>query len=93
MKEKDIQDIVDNIGKYNPSEEDIILIENLQDKYMDKSDDDLFVEIIRINDEMESNLSPEQYEQIFDKLESIRPMLSEDQNLKLDRILKLLNKD
>ena len=93
MKEKDIQKIVDNIGKYNPSEEDIMLIESLQDQYMDKSDDDLFVEIIRVNDEIENNLSPEQYEEIFDKLESIRPMLSEEQNLKLDKILKILNKD
>lgn len=93
MKEKDIQKIVDNIGKYNPSEEDIMLIESLQDQYMDKSDDDLFVEIIRVNDEIENNLSPEQYEEIFDKLESIRPMLSEEQNLKLDKILKILNKN
>ena len=93
MKEKDIKKFVDNIGKYNPSEEDMIVIGNLQDKYMDKSDEDLFVEIIKINDEMENQLSPEQYEQIFDKLESIRPMLSEDQNLKLDKILKLLNKE
>ena len=93
MKEKDIQKIVDNIGKYNPSEEDIMLIESLQDQYMDKSDDDLFVEIIRVNDEIENKLSPEQYEEIFHKLESIRPMLSEEQNLKLDKILKILNKD
>ncbi|WMM26872.1 hypothetical protein RBU61_09430 [Tissierella sp. MB52-C2] len=93
MKKKDIKNIVDNIGKYNPSEEDITLIENLQDAYKDKSDDELFVEIIRVNSEMEEQMSKEQYEEMFNKLESIRPMLSEEQNSKLDKILRILDKD
>jgi uncharacterized protein YbaP (TraB family) len=93
MKKKDIKNIVDNIGKYNPSEEDIALIENLQDAYKDKSDDELFVEIIRVNSEMEEQMSKEQYEEMFNKLESIRPMLSEEQNSKLDKILRILDKD
>ena len=67
------------IKRFNPSEEEIELIEGLAKSYSDKSEDDIFVEIIKVSEQMESEMSPEEYEKIFEKLDSIRPMLSEDQ--------------
>lgn len=93
MKDKKIKKIIDNIEDYNPSEEDILMIGNFADKYMDKSEEDIFVEIIRVKSEIGEQMSDEQYATILEKLESIRPMLSEEQNAKLDKILELLNKN
>lgn len=93
MKEKDIKKIMDNIEDYNPSAKDMIIIGNLANKYQDKSDEDIFVEIIRVKDEMGDNMSEEQYQSILEKLDDIRPMLSEEQNEKLDRVLELLGED
>ena len=93
MKEKDIKKIMDNIEDYNPSPKDMIIIGNLANKYQDKSDEDIFVEIIKVKDEMGDSLSEEQYHNILEKLDSVRPMLSEEQNEKLDRVLELLGED
>jgi predicted deacetylase len=93
LKEKDIKRIMDNIGDYNPSAKDMIIIGNLANKYQDKSDEDIFVEIIRVKDEMGDSMSEEQYQSILEKLDGIRPMLSEEQNEKLDRVLELLEGD
>lgn len=93
MKEKDIKKIMDNIGDYNPSAKDMIIIGNLANKYQDKSDEDIFVEIIRVKDEMGDSMSEEQYQSILEKLDDIRPMLSNEQNEKLDRVLELLEED
>lgn len=88
-KDKLIKGIKENIG----DEEKSIILERIAETYKDKSDDEIFVEIIRINKEMEENLSPEQYDDILEKLNTIRPMLSEEQNKKLDMVLKALNKE
>lgn len=93
MKEKDINKIMDSIQDYNPSAKDMIIIGNLANKYQDKSDEDIFVEIIRVKDEMGDNMTEEQYQGILDKLDSIRPMLTGDQNEKLDRVLEMLRED
>ena len=41
MKKKNIEDFDKKIQDYNPSNEEILAIENLADKYMDKTDDDI----------------------------------------------------
>lgn len=93
MKRKDMEDLIENAKGYNPSDEDISMIEDLADEYGNKSEDEMFIEIIRMNDEMEEEMSEEQYQAIFDQLEAMRPIFSEEQNEKLDRVLKILNKD
>ncbi len=96
MKNKNIKDIIkniDDISKYEPNEEDVSMLKDLTKDYKDKSEDDIFVEIIKLNNEMEDEMTEEQYEAIFKKLDSIRPVLSEEQNSKLDRILEVLNKE
>ena len=39
-----------------------------------------------------TEMEPDEYETIFEKLESIRPFLDEEQQKKLDKILKALGK-
>ncbi len=93
MENKRFDEIVDKIKDYNPSKEDIEKIENLAKAYQDKSEDDIFFEIIKVNQNLEKSLSEEEYREIFEKLESIRPLLSEEQNRKLNKILDMLNKE
>ncbi|CCQ97115.1 hypothetical protein CULT_570018 [[Clostridium] ultunense Esp] len=94
MKKDDkVKKAMEEFEGFKPSEEQIELIEGLANSYSDKSEEDIFVEIIRVNEEMESEMSPEEYEEIFEKLNSIRPLLNEEQLKKLDRILYILGKD
>lgn len=93
LKKKDIEYIIDNARDYSPSDEDIIIIGNLADEYEGKTEEDIFVEIIRINNQMEESMSEEQYQAIFEKIDAMRSMFSEEQNEKLDRVLELLNKN
>ncbi len=73
-----------------PDKEQLKVVEKLAEDYKDKSEDEIFFEIIRINKEMEEELSAEKYKEILGKLDSIRPLLSEDQNKKLDLVIKAL---
>jgi len=91
-KDKDIKRSLENLNGIEPTEEELEIIEELAENYADKSEDEIFVEIIRLNEEMESKMTPEEYEAIFEKLENIRPFLDEEQEKRLDRILKALKK-
>lgn len=74
-----------------PDKDQLKVVEKLAEEYNDKSEDEIFFEIIRINKEMEDELSPEKYEEILGKLDSIRPLLSKEQNKKLDLVINALN--
>lgn len=87
-----IKKAMKDIKDFQPSEEQMELINQLAQKYSGKSEEDIFVEIIKINDKMESEMDPEEYEAVFEKLESIRPFLDEEQQKKLDKILKALGR-
>ena len=89
----DREDLINSIKQNMPKKEQMKIVEKMADSYKDKSEDEIFFEIIRVNNEMESELSSEKYNEILDKLKSIRPLLSKTQNEKLDMVLKALNKD
>lgn len=89
--ERDI--LFDNIKNQIRDQETIEKLEELAENYKGKSENEIFVEIIRLNEEMEETLGEEQYNEIFSKLESIRPYLTEEQNKKLNIILKSINKE
>lgn len=93
MENKENKVLDNNILSYNPSDDEISTIENLADEYMDRTEEDLFIEIIRVNSEMEKKMSEDQYNAIFEKLESIKPMLNEEQKRKIDRIIDILEKE
>ncbi|GFN36232.1 hypothetical protein [Tepidimicrobium xylanilyticum] len=92
-KDEKIKKALDDLKDFQPTEEQIELIESLANTYANRSEEDIFVEIIRVNEEMEAKMSPEEYEAIFEKLDSIRQLLNEEQLEKLDKILLALKKD
>ncbi|NLY77535.1 MAG: hypothetical protein GX080_05540 [Tissierellia bacterium] len=87
-----IKRAMEDFKDYQPTEEQIEIINQFAEDYSDKSEEDIFVEIINLNEKMEAEMDPDEYEAIFEKLESIRPFLDEEQEEKLDRILKALGK-
>lgn len=89
----DREDLVNSIKQNMPRKEQMKIVEKMADSYKDKSEDEIFFEIIKVNNEMENELSSEKYNEILEKLKSIRPLLSKTQNEKLDMVLKALNKD
>jgi len=91
-RDKKMKKAMEDIKDYQPSEEQMEIINQLAEKYSGKSEEDIFVEIININDKMEAEMDPEEYKAVFDKLESIRPFLDDEQQRKLDKILKALGK-
>lgn len=92
-RQKDIKRVMDEFKDFKPTEKQIEAIEQVTRAYSDKSEDDIFFEIIKVNKKMENQMSKEEYEELFEKLDSIRPLLSEEQLEKLDRILEALGKD
>ena len=89
----DRDDLIKSIKDNMPEEEQMIIVGKIAEDFKDKSDDEIFFEIIRLNKEMESELSSEKYNEILEKLDTIRPMLSKTQNIKLDLVLKVLKKE
>ena len=81
-----------NLDEFELADEHIEMIEEVTDKFEDKTDDEIFMEIIYLNEQMEKDLSQEEYEAIFEQLEEIRDLLSDDQLEKLDKILEMLGR-
>jgi hypothetical protein len=93
MKENDIKKVMEEIGNFRPTEKQAEIIEDMASNYMDKSEDEVFFEVIKMNDKMKEEMSQEEYEEMFEKLDRIRPLLSEEQSIKLERILDILDKN
>lgn len=91
-KEEDIKKVMEQFQHFTPSEEQVEKIETLRDAYADKSEEEIFFEIINVNKNMEKEMTKEEYEEIFEKLNNIRPLLNEEQLEKLDKILYILGK-
>lgn len=90
---EDMKKAMEEFKDFQPTEEQIEIIGEMKDSVSDKSEDEVFFEIIRLNDEMEQKLSKEEYEEIFKKLDSMRPLLDREQLEKLDRILYILEQE
>ena len=86
------RDIIKKLKDFDVEKEQLDVIGDISEQYKDKSEEDIFVEIIQLNTKMEEELSFEEYEEIFEKLDSIRHLLSDEQNEKLDRLLDALDK-
>lgn len=81
-----------NFGDFEFKDNQIELIEGVTNQYKDKTDDEIFVEIINLNEQMEKELSFEEYEAIFEQLDEIKHLLSDEQQEKLRKILKQLGR-
>lgn len=92
MNKKDILKNMKKMKEEYLDEEKIDKIKDITKKYEDKSEDDIFVEIIKLNGEMKEDMGEEEYNSMFEKLDNIRPLLSEEQIEKLDKVLEIIDK-
>ena len=92
-REENIKKVMDEFNDFKPTEKQMEAIGEVADAYSDKSEDEVLFEIIEINKNMKNEMTKEEYEELFEKLNSIKPLLSEEQLEKLDRILEILGKD
>ncbi|WP_077370038.1 hypothetical protein [Anaerosalibacter sp. Marseille-P3206] len=91
MENKDKLNIsIEDLKDINPSEEQLKQIQDMAEAYSDKSEDEIIFEIIKLNNKMESEMKPDEYQDLMGKLEQIRPLLDEEQVEKLDKILEIL---
>lgn len=90
--ENKIKEVMKNFQDFTFDEEQVEEVETLRDVYADKSEEEIFLEIIKVNENMEKEMTEEEYEEILEKLNSIRPLLNEEQLEKLDKILYILGK-
>lgn len=91
--DKNREELINSIKNNLPDDEQLDIVEKMAENFEGKSDEEIFTEIIVLNKEMESQLSPEKYKEILGKLDKIRPMLTKSQSLKLDMLLKALKEE
>lgn len=87
------EEIIKNLKDCHMDKDRLKQLENGAEKYKDKSEEEIYLEIIRINEEIEKEMSYEEYENLFHQLKNIRPLLNDEQNIKLDYLLKQLKSD
>jgi len=91
---KDISELVDKLKTtVNPKDKDMEKLKDLASKYSDKSEDELYFEIINLNKKLSEENNKEEFMKKIKKLERLRPMLNESQNKKLDKLLEVLNNE
>ena len=89
----DIKEALENIkGTINPNDDQMDQLKEMADKYGDKSQDDIFVEIIELNDKLSADMGAEEFQNKLKQLDAIRPMLNDEQGKKLDKLLQALKK-
>ncbi|MCR2043087.1 hypothetical protein [Anaerosalibacter massiliensis] len=86
----ELRKALEKLGNINPTEEEMENMKRIAEDYSGRSEEDIFFEIIKLNEKMEENMNPEEYEELLRKLEDVRPLLDEEQLEKLDKILEVL---
>ncbi|MGO1372440.1 MAG: hypothetical protein ACTHVE_11405 [Senegalia sp. (in: firmicutes)] len=93
-EKKDLSKLVDKLkSSVNASDEDVEKLKDLANNYSDKSEDELYFEIINLNKKLSEGQNKEEFMKKIKKLERLRPMLNESQNKKLNTLLEVLKKD
>lgn len=91
QNKKDIEEALENIrGSVNPTSEQMSQLEDMAEDYSDKSEEDVFIEIIELNKKLSSDMGAEEFQNKLKQIEAIRPMLNEEQSKKLDKVLSAL---
>lgn len=81
-----------DIGEFEFNEDQIEMIEGVTSRFKDKTNEEIFVEIINLNEQMQKDLSFDEYEAIFEKLDAIKHLLSDEQLEMLNNIIKQLGR-
>lgn len=88
-----IEKALENIkGSVNPSEQQMSQLKDMAGQYSGKSQDDVFEDIIELNKKLSSDMGAEEFQKKLGQIEAIRPMLNEEQNEKLNKVLEALKK-
>lgn len=88
---KNVEKIIEKLkGKVNPTDEQLDKIKKIADQYSDKSEEEVMVEIIKLNKNFSESMGKEEYEKKLKKIEQIRPLLNKEQKEKLDKVLNML---
>ncbi len=89
-KKKNLKEVINGLEQISPEGEELEKIKKIAENYENKSEEEVFFEIINLNKKMEQDMDEDQYQEVFEKLESIRPLLNEEQLERLDRVLEVL---
>ncbi|SDY62263.1 hypothetical protein SAMN05660462_00487 [Proteiniborus ethanoligenes] len=88
---KKIEEVIEEIkGKIEPTQEQLDTIKNIAEQYSNKSGEEIVFEIIKLNKKLKDDMGREEFLTKLKQLESLRPMLNEEQSQNLDRLLKIL---
>ncbi|SCG83072.1 hypothetical protein DW1_1501 [Proteiniborus sp. DW1] len=88
---KNIEEVIEQIKeKIEPTEEQLETVKKLVEQYSNKSGDEIFFEIIRLNKKLTEDMGQEEFLAKLNQLEALRPLLNQEQNENLDRLLKML---
>lgn len=89
---EDLKNIIEQMKDTSPTKEQINQIRDMAEDYSDKSEDEIFFEIIKINKQMKETMGEDEYNELIEKLNNIRPLLDAEQREKLDMVLKTIKK-
>lgn len=81
---------IDDLANMKQPEEQLEHLKDMADVYSDKSEDEIIFEIIELNKKVESEMSSEEYSELIERIEQIKPFLDEEQIEKLDKVLKII---
>lgn|SRR5690554_722085 len=88
---KNIEEVIEQIKeKIEPTEEQLDTVKKFAEQYSNKSGDEIFFEIIKLNKKLSEDMGTEEFMEKLNQLEALRPLLTEEQNENLDRLLKIL---
>lgn len=88
---KKIEEVIEEIkGKIDPTQEQLDVIKNVAEQYSNKSGEEIVFEIIKLNKKLKEDMGKEEFMAKLKQLESLRPMLNEEQSQNLERLLKIL---
>ncbi len=88
---RNIEEMIEQIKeKIEPTEEQLETVKKIADEYSNKSGDEIFFEIIKLNKKLTEDMGREEFLAKLNQLEALRPLLNEEQNENLNRLLKIL---
>ena len=88
---KEVEKALEQIkNAVNPNDEQLDQLKNLADNYSDKSQDEIFSEIMQLNKKLSEDLGADEFKNKLKQLEQIKPMLDNEQSERLDKLLSIL---
>ncbi len=88
---KKIEEVIEQIKeKIEPTQEQLDTVKQFAEQYSNKSGDEIFFEIIKLNRKLTEDMGQEEFIAKLNQLEALRPLLNQEQNENLDRLLKIL---